>query len=100
MLLRGGAMSWLLGDWFRKEQQLSAVSLPSLTDAADQEQSHELALALWYCPWSALWLCPPGMFLGGNLPLCPQGVSCLGDLSALPWCMQWVCCIFSAMPQP
>lgn len=64
MLVRGGAMSWLVGGWFKKDQQLRAVSLPSLTDAADQEQRAMallllsgalLGLLCGSAPWGCFW---------------------------------------------
>ena len=70
MLFRGCAVSWSLDDCSKKCDQLRTVftlgKAPSLADAADQEQSHGLALAPCYSYWSVLWLCLlcRGCFLG------------------------------------
>lgn len=58
MPFRGCAVSWSVDDCSKKRDRLRTVftlrKAPGLADAADQEQSHGLALAPCYSYWSVL----------------------------------------------
>lgn len=68
MPFRGCAVSWSLDDCSKKCDQPRTVftlrKTASLADAADQDQSYGLALALCYSYWSVLCLLCQGRFLG------------------------------------